>query len=189
MKFLINTSDFTWRKRDVEIEPEELLENRKHLLAKLCAIGYMAMEYKDVSVNRAVIGMDGKQSEVGESNGRSGKSLIGVLMKHILPSAYVNGKRKDLLEDQFVWNDVVENTKLVFIDDVLMNFNFERLFPNLTGDWTVNYKAAAVLHFHTRLLQRYTLPQTMPSGVKVLLSQIVNGCWGSVIFTTTRTNR
>ncbi|WP_317340334.1 CHC2 zinc finger domain-containing protein [Phocaeicola coprocola] len=147
LQFLINTSNFTWRKREVEIEPEEFLENRKHLLSKLCAIGYMAMEYKDVSVNRAVIGMDGKQSEVGESNGRSGKSLIGVLMKHILPSAYVNGKRKDLLEDQFVWNDVVENTKLVFIDDVLMNFNFERLFPNLTGDWTVNYKGGRRITF------------------------------------------
>lgn len=32
----------------------------------------MAMEAKDNNVARAVIGMDGKQSEVGESNGRSG---------------------------------------------------------------------------------------------------------------------
>lgn len=35
----------------------------------------MLMEAKDSNVARAVIGMDGKQSEVGESNGRSGKSL------------------------------------------------------------------------------------------------------------------
>ena len=107
----------------------------------------MCMEYKDVSVNRAVIGMDGKQSEVGESNGRSGKSLIGVLMKNVIPTVYVNGKKKDLLDDQFVWDDVVENTKLVFIDDVLINFNFERLFPNLTGDWNVNYKGKGRITF------------------------------------------
>ena len=107
----------------------------------------MCMEYKDVSVNRAVIGMDGKQSEVGASNGRSGKSLIGVLMKNIEPTAYLNGKRRDLLEDQFVWNDVDEKTKLVFIDDVQINFNFERLFPNLTGDWTVNYKGGRRITF------------------------------------------
>ena len=101
-----------------------------------------------ISVNRAVIGMDGKQSEVGESNGRSGKSLIWSPDENIyFLQAYVNGKRKDLLEDQFVWNDVVENTKLVFIDDVLMNFNFERLFPNLTGDWTVNYKGGRRITF------------------------------------------
>lgn len=52
-----------------------------------------------------------------------------------------------------MWNDVVENTKLVFIDDVLINFNFELLFPNLTGDWTVNYKGG----------RRITLPfETSP---------------------------
>lgn len=147
LKFLMNASDFTWRKRPEEIESEEILENRKHLLSKLCAIGFMCMEYKDVSVNRAVIGMDGKQSEVGESNGRSGKSLIGVLMKNVIPTVYVNGKKKDLLDDQFVWDDVVENTKLVFIDDVLINFNFERLFPNLTGDWNVNYKGKGRITF------------------------------------------
>lgn len=147
LQFLINASNFTWRRDEGDVEQDEIIENRKHLLSKLCAIGYMAMNYKDVSVNRAVIGMDGKQSEVGESNGRSGKSLIGVLMKQIMPTAYINGKRRDILEDQFVWNDVIENTRLVFIDDVLMNFNFERLFPNLTGDWTVNYKGGKRITF------------------------------------------
>lgn len=147
LQFLINASNFTWRRNPDDIEESELLENRTHLLSKMCAIGYMAMEYKDVSVNRAVIGMDGKQSEVGQSNGRSGKSLIGVLMKNIEPTAYLNGKRRDLLEDQFVWNDVDEKTRLVFIDDVLINFNFERLFPNLTGDWTVNYKGGRRITF------------------------------------------
>ncbi len=147
LKFLINASNFTWRRQPGDIEQSEIAENNRHLLSKLCAIGFMCMEYKDVSVNRAVIGMDGKQSEVGASNGRSGKSLIGVLMKNIEPTAYLNGKRRDLLEDQFVWNDVDEKTKLVFIDDVLINFNFERLFPNLTGDWTVNYKGGRRITF------------------------------------------
>ena len=120
--------------------PEEENENHIHLLSKLCAIGYMLMEAKDSNVARAVIGMDGKQSEVGESNGRSGKSLIGELMRNVMPIAYIPGKNSDIFKDQFVWNDVMEKTKLVFIDDVLQNFNFEFLFPNITGDWSVNYK-------------------------------------------------
>ncbi|KAA6310258.1 DNA primase [termite gut metagenome] len=91
-------------------------------------------------MSRAVIGMDGKLSEVGESNGRSGKSLIGELMRRVVQIAYVPGKNRDLFNDQFIWNDVVENTKLVFIDDVLRSFNFEQLFPNITDDWSVNYK-------------------------------------------------
>lgn len=150
LQFLINTSDFSWRKPREEVTSEDLAENRMHLLSKMCAIGYMAMSYKDPSVNRAVIAMDGKQSESGTSNGRSGKSLIGVLMKNILPTAYLNGKRRDLLEDNFVWNDIDEKTRLVFIDDVLMGFNFEHLFPNLTGDWTVNYKGGRRITFPYR---------------------------------------
>lgn len=143
LQFLVNTSNFNWRKKPGEIEEDERYENNLHLLSKMCAIGYMLMECKDASVTRAVIGMDGKQSEVGESNGRSGKSLIGELMRQVVGTAYISGKRTDIFSDQFIWNDIDEKTRLVFIDDVLQNFNFEFLFPNLTGDWTVNKKGGA----------------------------------------------
>lgn len=142
LQFLINASNFTWRKRRAgePIEQKDIDEDYQHLLSKLCAIGYMAMDAKDPNVTKAVIAMDGKEGAVGESNGRSGKSLVGELMRHITTIAYINGKKRDLLEDQFVWNDVSEKTRVVFIDDVLQNFNFEFLFPCITGDWTVNYK-------------------------------------------------
>ena len=52
----------------------------------------MIMEAKDNNVSKAVVGMDGKQSEVGDSNGRSGKSLIGELMRCAIPTAYIHGK-------------------------------------------------------------------------------------------------
>ena len=143
LQFLINASNFTWRKSKEEVEDSELKENNQHLLSKLCAIGYMMMECKDANVTRAVIAMDGKQSEVGESNGRSGKSLIGELMRQAVGTVYISGKRNDLFNDAFLWNDIDERTRLVFIDDVLQNFNFEFLFPYLTGDWTVNKKGGA----------------------------------------------
>lgn len=143
LQFLINASNFTWRKKPEEVEEQEKLENNLHLLSKLSAIGYLLMEAKDNNVTRAVIGMDGKQSEVGESNGRSGKSLIGELMRQVMPIVYIPGKKPDIFNDAFVWNDIDEKTRLVFIDDVLQNFNFEFLFPNLTGDWTVNKKGGS----------------------------------------------
>lgn len=148
LQFLINASNFTWRKEATEeITQQEVDENVQHLLSKLCAIGFMAMDCKDPNVSRAVIAMDGKQSEVGESNGRSGKSLVGELMRYITTIAYINGKKRDLVEDQFIWNDVTEKTRLVFIDDVLLNFNFEFLFPCITGDWSVNYKGGRRITF------------------------------------------
>lgn len=143
LQFLKNASDFTWRKQPDEIEEEERYENDVHLLSKLCAIGYLAMECKDANVTRAVVAMDGKQSEVGDSNGRSGKSLIGELMRQVVGTVYINGKKADIFNDSFIWNDIDERTRLVFIDDVMVNFNFEFLFPNLTGDWTVNKKGGS----------------------------------------------
>ena len=165
LQFLINTSNFTWRKPDNEVTDTERNENRIHLLSKLCAIGYMLMEAKDNNVARAVIGMDGKQSEVGDSNGRSGKSLIGELMRNVMPIAYIPGKNSDIFKDQFVWNDVQENTKLVFIDDVLQNFNFEFLFPNITGDWSVNYKGG----------RRMTLPFTQSPKIYIATNHAIRG--------------
>lgn len=148
LQFLRNTSNFTWRKErqleegipGIEITPDELYENTIHLISKMAAMGYMILSAKDRSVSRAVIAMDGKQSEVGQSNGRSGKSLVGETLKQILPTVYINGKAKDIESDQFLWDPITEKTKAVFIDDVRTNFSLEFLFAAITGDWNVNYK-------------------------------------------------
>lgn len=155
LKFLENTSNFSWRKEKmieeqknnksdstepVIITDDEIMENRQHFISKLCAIGFLLMECKDPSRAKAVIAMDGKQSAVGDSNGRSGKSLVGELLKNVLKTAAVNGKKRDMESDQFIWNDVDEATKIVFIDDVRQGFVFEDLFFCITGDWSVNYK-------------------------------------------------
>ncbi len=176
LQFLINASNFTWRKEaaiksgeKAEVTEDEVFENRKHLLSKLCAIGYMTMEYKDPNVTRAVIGMDGKQSEVGESNGRSGKSLVGELMRRILPLAYIDGKKRNMFNDVFLWNDVTEKTKLVFMDDVLQGFQFESLFGILTGDWTVNYKGG----------RRITFPFSRSPKIYIATNHAVKSSGGS----------
>jgi hypothetical protein len=94
--------------------------------------------------------MDGKQSEVGLSNGRSGKSIIGEMLKNVLPTISINGKHRDIDKDNFLWDELTEKTKIVFIDDVRTNFPFEFLFANITGDWSVNYKGdrRATLSFY-----------------------------------------
>lgn len=152
LQFLINTSNYTWRKekQNAPIEPDELQENVGHLIAKLCSIGYMLMSAKDRSVSRAVVAMDGKQSEVGLSNGRSGKSILGEMFKQVLPAISINGKYKEIDRDQFLWDEVTVKTKVIFIDDVRTNFPVEFLFTNITGDWSVNYKGdrRATFPFH-----------------------------------------
>ena len=101
LQFLINTSNFTWRKRPEEIEESEIFENNLHLLSKMChRLHADGMQGRNVT--RAVIGMDGKQSEVGDSNGRSGKSLVGELMRQVVDTVYISGKRTDIFNDSFI---------------------------------------------------------------------------------------
>jgi len=173
LQFMINASDFTWRKEqqisqgqtDVTVEPEELYENKIHLVSKMAAIGYLLLAAKDKSVPRAVIAMDGKQSEIGESNGRTGKSLIGDALTQIMPTLYISGKTKDIEGDQFLWTEMTDKTKLVFIDDVRVNFNIEFLFPCITGDWKVNYKGGG----------RATIPFNQSPKIYIPTNHALNG--------------
>ena len=137
--YLINASNFTWRKEDPE--PEELADNAQHLINKLAAFGYMVASVKDKSCCKAVVGMDGKQSDIGESNGRSGKSLLGEAVKVISNTRHYNGKEFSTSGTRsFLWDGISEKTKCVFIDDAMKDFDFEILFSLITGEWPVNPK-------------------------------------------------
>jgi len=139
--FLENTSNFTWRKKESEITQQERNENAQHLVSKLAAFGYMVATAKSKSISKAVIGMDGKQSEVGVSNGRSGKSLLGEAIRQVVDTVYKNGKEFSSNKlSPFVWDGVTERTRFVFIDDAQRDFDFESLFSLITGDWPVNPK-------------------------------------------------
>lgn len=169
LQFLINTSNFSWRKDAADLTDDDLQENTNHLIAKLCAIGFMCMSYKDMGVARAVVAMDGRQSEVGQSNGRSGKSLVGLLFEHILPYAYINGKGKDSSEDVFYFDGVDEKTKIVFIDDVRTNFSLEPLFAYITGDFSVNYKGG----------RRAVFPFSVSPKLYITTNHAINGTGSS----------
>jgi hypothetical protein len=137
--FLENASNFTWRKS--EPTQQDKLENAQHFISKLSAFGYLVTSMKDKSICKAVIGMDGKQSEVGVSNGRSGKSLLGEACRVVVNTLYKNGKefRGGPLQP-FVWDGLDNRTRLVFLDDTPKDFDFEGFFPLVSGDWPVNPK-------------------------------------------------
>lgn len=90
-------------------------------------------------------------------------------MRHVTPTVYIPGKRQDIFNDQFIWNDVQENTKIVFIDDVLLNFNFEFLFPNITGDWSVNHKGEG----------RFTIPFSRSAKIYIATNHALKGSGSS----------
>ena len=173
LQFLRNASHFQWRKtkgiEKGEITVEDMFLNARHIVNKLTAIGYLLHDYKDDNELKAVIAMDGKISEVGASNGRSGKSLIGVAISHLIPQVIVDGKNKKLDDDQFRYHEVSEKTKNVFFDDVRANFDFESLFQVITGSMNVNQKSGL----------RFTLRKDETPKIFISTNHAINGTGSS----------
>lgn len=167
LKFLINTSDFHHEK--TTLTDAERFEINIHTLSKLTAIGYLLHQYRDPSILKAVVAMDGKISAVGESHGRTGKSLLGNALEQMVPTVYIPGKRKDLTEDKFIWGDVDERTQMIWIDDIRVNFDFEFLFPVITGKLQVEAKG----------LQKNSLPKGCYPKLYIPTNHAINGEGGS----------
>jgi DNA primase len=144
LHYLINTSKIYWKSEaNGSLSNEQLREHELHLLSKLQALGYLLHSFRDDSQAYAVIGMDSKESDVGDSNGGTGKSLYGQALNQIISYVYLSGKSRKMTEDQFIWQNVTEQTKFIFIDDVRISFDFEFLYPVITGEMTVNPKGTA----------------------------------------------
>jgi DNA primase len=171
LSFLLNASNFVWRKtkEGKEIGLDEQFLNARHIVNKLTAIGYLLHDYKDDNELKAIIAMDGRLSEVGASNGRSGKSLMGVALSHMLPQVVIDGKNKKLDDDSFRYHEVTEKTKNLFFDDVRANFDFESLFQVITGAMTVNQKSGL----------RFTLRKEESPKILVTTNHAINGIGSS----------
>ncbi len=167
LQFLINTCDFNWKNKEKTIA--ENYDKNRHLVAKMTAFGYMMHKHRNKSCEKAVICMDGKLSEVGESNGRSGKSLFGFALDKMVPTAYINAKAKTLTDDPFWAEEVTEKTDIIFLDDVRANIDFEFFFPVITGKLTVNGKG----------IRKFTLSENDTPKVLITTNHAIAGNSGS----------
>lgn len=142
LQFLINTSNFFHlkEKNGEQLSDHEKQENRLHLLSKFTSMGYLMHQYFDAANAKAIIGMDNKLSEIGESNGGSGKSIFGEAIGCVVSQVVIPAKNKKLTDDPHLFENVNETTDNVFLDDVRTNLDFEFFFPYITGTFMVNQK-------------------------------------------------
>jgi len=165
--FLVNTSNFFWKKLQERkpIEPDEAEEWAINIIAKMTAFGYLVHSYKDRSQAKAVICMDGELSEVGASNGRTGKSLFGLAVEQVIPLTYIAAKNKSITEDPFLFEEVSEKTEVVFLDDVRANLDFEFFFPLISGRLTINRKGD----------KKFTLSSDQTPKLLISTNHAING--------------
>jgi len=191
LRFLYNTGEFAWRKLinpagwryyteyekanhvaknpDSQYTLSDQLETNLHFVSKMTAIGYLLHKYRDKSCEKAVVAMDGRISEVGDSNGRTGKSILGFAIGQVIPQCYIGAKSKDLTEDPFIWEEVSEKTDNIFLDDVRANVDFEFFFPVITGKITINTKGT----------KKYTLSEAETPKIFMTTNHAINGDSGS----------
>jgi DNA primase len=146
-QFLLNVSDNYHQIDSNNLTEAQIEDHHLHFLNKVTALGYLLHEYRDPAVMKMVIAMDGKISDVFEANGRTGKSLFGIALEHLLRIAYIDGKK--LESDRYPMEEVNERTQLVVLDDLSPLFQFETLLVAITGKFQVEGKG----------VPKYTIPQ------------------------------
>ncbi|HOW24516.1 MAG TPA: hypothetical protein PK711_02505 [Bacteroidales bacterium] len=140
LRFLLNTSRMYHKVENSMLTNEMKYEEVVHFLNKISAIGYLLHNFRNDSRTWAVVAMDNSISEVGESNGGTGKSLLGFAFDEVCKSIYIEGKSKKLTDNPHIWALVNERSDMIFIDDVRMDVDFEFFYTVITGKVTVNQK-------------------------------------------------
>jgi hypothetical protein len=99
--------------------------------------GYLLHGYNDRTNARAVALMD--SSEIGDPSGRTGKGLFVNGLSKLKKTILEDGKSfKD--DNRFRFSQVTPDTKILFINDVKENFNFENIFPTITDGINIEVK-------------------------------------------------
>jgi len=141
LRFLVNTSNF-WRNEPEHIKQKFEQDFHRHIVNKITCIGFLLADYKYASERKAIVAMDAKMSEVGRSNGRSGKSMIGYAVDNMVEQTFIDGKKVSP-DDPYIFSEVSEQTRNIFYDDARTNMNFESFFASITGKLAVNPKQMA----------------------------------------------
>ncbi len=149
-RFVVNTSNFYWRqeyqmvngkcvrkKKPVKPTDDQNALHMQHITAKMIAIGYILHNYEDLSQTKAIICMDGIESEVGRNEGGTGKSVFATMFENIMSTFVIDANSKKLTDDSFLFDGVDERTRALVFDDCRVNIDFGFFFSKITrGIWT-----------------------------------------------------
>lgn len=166
LNYLINTSRVHWKK-DLEesfgnhqqlkaeeyakehkfniagpnLNENEILEQKLHLINKIFTLGYMLHKYKNPARPWAPYAMDHKIADISESHGGSGKSIFLKSIQSLLKNNhYINGRDKKKTSDDFIYHGITEHTDYLLIDDCHSYMDYGFFFNAITGDLDVNNK-------------------------------------------------
>lgn len=144
VRFLKDLCNIHWRKEHEEkkeLTDEEKKEQQLLMANLMFVIGYMTSEYKNPGKPWLCFLQDLKISDIGQSSGRSGKSLLTVAMSKTRPSFYIGGRRKDITEKtEFIYDGYTKFHNFIEVDDLYEFAEFNFFYTQVTGKREVNSK-------------------------------------------------
>lgn len=145
--FLKDLSKLHWRKElelNQELTDQEKKEEELSLINLMFLLGYHCAQYKDPSKPWMSFLQDMKMSEVGQSSGRSGKSLVSQGITFVRSSFYVGGRKLNEKQNyQFIYDGLTEFHDFIEIDDFHEFGDFDFFYTQITGKREVNPKNLA----------------------------------------------
>ena len=165
--------DFVLIKKDdcvfgdfIKIIASNDLERLKSIIS---IIGYLIHSFKNPTCAKAIILMDSEiDVEFNEANGGTGKSLIGEAVGQIVPNLFIDGKTIKS-QDKFRLSALNNHHRIIFFDDVRKEFDFESLYPIITGD----------LHIEKKYKNAIVVPRTETPKVLITSNYVVKGGGGN----------
>ena len=103
------------------------------------AMGYLMHRYYTPVSTKAVILYDEKIADRDSAFGRTGKGITAKAIEQLREVSVINGKRFDPTRP-FALQNVSESTEVVFLDDILPDFDFEYFNSILTDGWEIEQK-------------------------------------------------
>ena len=162
---LIEKDDCVFRDFIMLIASEDL----ERLKSIISIIGYLIHSFKNPSCAKAIILMDSEiDVEFNEANGGTGKSLIGKAVGQIVPNLFIDGKTMKS-QDKFRLSALNGHHRIIFYDDVKKDFDFESLYPQITGD----------LNFEKKYKNAIVIPSTETPKILITSNYVVKGGGGN----------
>jgi len=124
------------------LNDDEIREQKQHLINKIYSIGYLLHSFKDDDKPWCVYVMDNKIPDIAsESHGGSGKSFgVSKIVQNLKNSFYLEGRNERLLDNQFIYDGIDEDTDTILLDDAHYSTKLSFFFSTLTGSLRVNPK-------------------------------------------------
>ncbi len=137
--------------KGANLPTEQQQEQQQHLVNKIYAFGYFLHRHKSKDNSYFCFGMDNRISEVEDSNGGSGKSIMwnDAVQKVYKTVKYLEGRKKEVLEDKHNLADVSKKTDAIIIDDAGFFFKLDMFYSGVTGSMTIRplFKSSFELPF------------------------------------------